>query len=74
MTQFEQCTEMTGSTSEGRVEIKCKLGFWSVFAPTRELAVREAMHYFSQYRSDGEYHSIIGGKTPAQVLMERRNE
>jgi hypothetical protein len=35
--------------------IKCKEGLWRVDAPTKELAEREAMHYFWQYYHDGEY-------------------
>ena len=35
--------------------VKCKLGLWGVFAPTKEQAMKEAMYYFVQYFNDGEY-------------------
>ena len=39
----------------GEYSIKCKKGLWAVFAPTKEIAEREARHYFIQYYGDGEY-------------------
>lgn len=38
-----------------RFEAKCKKGFFSADAPTREQCESEAMYYFSQYWGDGEY-------------------
>lgn len=35
--------------------ITCRKGLWWVDAPTEEEARREAMHYFLQYFSEGEY-------------------
>ena len=35
--------------------IRCKKGLWSVTAPTKSQAEREAMRYFTQYFEDGEY-------------------
>lgn len=42
-----------------QVEIKCKLGLWSVTGDPFE-AYAEALHYFAQYMGDGEYSSILG--------------
>lgn len=50
-------------------KISCKLGLWSVEAPTRNRAESEARHYFRQYRDDGEYYSIIGGTSPVEVFI-----
>ena len=44
---------------DGRVEIDCKLGLWSVSAPDDQTAEREAVHYWRQYWQDGEYKKII---------------
>ena len=50
--------ENTTTTDDGdRVCIACKKGLWSVDAPTKEDALREARHYFAQYYQDGEYDS-----------------
>ena len=43
------------SESNGRFNIDCVKGLWGVSAPTKEDAKREAMHYFIQYFTDGEY-------------------
>tara|TARA_R110000787_G_scaffold174803_2_gene287358 strand:- start:527 stop:649 length:123 start_codon:yes stop_codon:yes gene_type:complete len=32
-------------------------------------AMDEATYYFSQYKSDGEYSSIIGGKNVVETLL-----
>ena len=44
----------TKRSRDGRT-IKCRLGLWSVMAPTREDALREAQRYFILYYLDGEY-------------------
>lgn len=36
--------------------VSCKSGFWAIYAPTKDEAEREAMNYFVQYYSDGEYN------------------
>nr|BDD47738.1 hypothetical protein 1 [Piscirickettsiaceae bacterium] len=69
MDDFDKCTTMIRHNDTGIVMINCRLGLWSVKANTRELTMREAMVYFNQYKADGEYHSIIGGKTPLEVLI-----
>lgn len=42
-----------------RHEYRCPLGFWSVDAPDKESARREAIHYFCQYDADGEYDRLV---------------
>jgi len=40
---------------KARVSIACKKGLWAVDAPDLETAESEALNYFTQYYSDGEY-------------------
>ena len=63
---FQQCT--TQSTDGDRHVITCNLGLWEVSAPTREQVMREAQHYFMQYKLDGEYSGIIGGVVVMGVI------
>lgn len=60
MNDFDKCTTKIIHPS-GRTVVICKLGLWSVTAPTELEAISEGIHYFEQYKSDGEYHEIIGG-------------
>ena len=55
----------------GVITIKCKLGFWSVSGRDQKEVVSDARHYFGQYLSDGEYHELVGGKSPLQILMSQ---
>ena len=55
----------------GRTSIDCKLGLWGVDAPSAKVAMREAVYYFEQYKQDGEYSSILGGKSVIEKLMEK---
>jgi hypothetical protein len=32
--------------------------------------MRDALHYFEQYKLDGEYSSIIGGESVIEKLMK----
>ena len=66
--KFEKCVIVTRHRC-GRTAINCKLGLWGVDAPTLEQAVDEAKHYFLQYLGDGEYSSIVGGKTVIETLL-----
>lgn len=68
MTEFEKCT-VTKKDGD-RFTIRCRLNFWSVSAKTLEQALNEARHYFYQYRKDGEYYKILGGKSPSQLIWE----
>ncbi len=67
--KFYKCVTIT-KHDNGNVSVDCKLGLWGVEAPAMREAVVEAKHYFLQYLGDGEYFEIIGGKTPAEVLIE----
>jgi len=51
------------------IEIECSLGLWSVSGTKYEFIYNEALHYFKQYMDDGEYSSIIGGKSVAEKLF-----
>lgn len=42
----------------GRHIYECPKGLWSVSSPERKVALREAVHYFQQYYSDGEYTNV----------------
>ena len=59
MNDFKKCIK---TTIEGdRLTIACKLGLWSVsghiFDPFR--INDEALHYFMQYKKDGEYDKLL---------------
>jgi len=68
MSEFNRCVNRK-KTKSGYYEIECKLGLWSVMAPTKKEAEHEAKYYFSQYKLDGEYSSIIGGKSVTEKLF-----
>lgn len=56
-TDYLKCTKVK-KVKYGYV-VSCKLGLWRVQAPTEEEAHREAMQYFQQYFSDGEYDKLL---------------
>ena len=58
MNDFDKCTVKIKHRC-GRTIINCKLGLWGVDAPSAKVAMREATYYFNQYKSDGEYSSIL---------------
>lgn len=66
---FHKCTTMT--KRNGVIEIECKLGLWSVQGKFMMQVINEALHYFDQYKRDGEYSSIIGGKSVIEVMTSR---
>ena len=68
MTEMEKCTTYTRNGD--MCTISCNLGLWEVQAPYGLQLINEATHYFEQYKADGEYHAILGGKTPTEVLAE----
>ena len=70
--QFRACT-VKKKCKNGLTEIECKLGLWGVGAYHEINAVAEALHYFRQYKADGEYSSIIGGKDAVETLLTRGN-
>lgn len=69
MSDFDRCVTLTRDRMANYV-FTCKKGFWSVSAHSCPKARREAEHYFQQYKSDGEYHEIIGGDTQSDVLKK----
>jgi hypothetical protein len=69
---YKACTNIV--THGGRTNIACKLGLWSVNSLCYSTAQREAQRYFNQYKSDGEYSSIIGGKSVDDLFWESLNE
>jgi len=44
----------------GQVEIRCKLGLWSVSGREHKEVKIEAKHYWIQYYEDGEYNKFLG--------------
>lgn len=70
MSEFNRC--VTRKKLKSVYEIQCNMGLWSVIAPTKKEAEQEAKYYFSQYKLDGEYSSIIGGKNAAETLLEKQ--
>ncbi len=69
MTDIEKCT--TYRRVGDVCTISCNLGLWSVSGEYGLVLMNEANHYFEQYKSDGEYSSIIGGKTVVEKLKEQ---
>lgn len=70
--EFEKCT--IANSYDGGFQIKCKLGLWSVAGRHLDSLKIEAKHYFEQYKSDGEYHKILGGASPLQIIFNQRND
>jgi len=70
MTDMENCSTYTRNGD--LCEIKCNLGLWAVSGKYGLALINEASHYFEQFKSEGEYSSIIGGKTTAEILMGER--
>jgi len=54
---FNKCVTIKHWTD--RSEIKCKLGLWSVSGLFGVTLFNEALHYFSQYYTDGEYSKLL---------------
>ena len=68
LTEYKACTNI--SISHGRTTISCKLGLWTVSSRCVSRVQREAQRYFNQYNADGEYSSIIGGKSVDDVFWD----
>ena len=66
MGKFNRCVNRK-KLDAGGYEIECKFGLWSVQASTKSEAEQEARYYFEQYKLDGEYHTILGGKSPVDI-------
>jgi hypothetical protein len=67
--QFNKCiTKRT--RKNGNTSINCKLGLWGVSASNEFEAIVEALRYWHQYKEDGEYSEIIGGKSVIDRLTK----
>lgn len=58
---FDRCVEVK-LLKDGTVEVRCRLGLWSVSSKDRDMAMREALHYWRQYRADGEYGDLLSNQ------------
>jgi hypothetical protein len=67
MSELEKCT--TYRRDGSNCTITCNLGLWEVSGNYGLQLINEAEHYFQQYKSDGEYYQIIGGKSPVELMM-----
>jgi len=67
---MEKCT--TYKRVGDKCTISCNLGLWEVSGEYGLALINEACHYFEQYKGDGEYSSIIGGKTVVETLLENK--
>jgi hypothetical protein len=60
---FERCCKQEREISSASLlptyRATCKKGLWMVEGTDREHTLKEAMHYFIQYWSDGEYDDIL---------------
>ena len=66
MEDFKKCTN---TVFDGDMwDIGCKLGLWGVTGEDKDQVQDEALHYFRQYKEDGEYYKILGGESPAEKL------
>ena len=68
MSDFEKCVNFK-KRSDGGFIFECKFGFWGVQAFNFETAKSQAVRYFELYKSDGEYSSLIGGKSVVDNLV-----
>ena len=55
---FEKCIDRK-LMKDGSLEIQCKLGFWGVSGKDEDEIEKEAVHYWMQYASDGDYSDYI---------------
>ena len=70
LTIFQKMALCVNETKKGnKVEIACKMGLWSVIGNESDVYFN-ALHYFKQYMDDGEYSSIIGGKSVIDNLTK----
>ena len=66
---FDKCVTVTRNKSTANYIFRCKKGLWAVESYSSPKARREAMHYFLQYKADGEYHDLIGGPSIEEVFL-----
>ena len=68
LTDMEKCT--TYKREGDQCTISCNLGLWSVSGKYGVDIINEALHYFRQYKMDGEYSEILGGKNVMDTLFD----
>ena len=69
MSNYDDFKKCTHTIFDGDVwDISCKLGLWGAQCENKAAAQDEAIYYFNQYKEDGEYRSIIGGKSAIELL------
>ena len=70
--QFIQCVNIT--KNEHGTEIDCVNGLWGVNGPDYFQCMNEAIHYWLQYKSDGEYDELLKpklrGYSPDLIIMD----
>lgn len=71
--EFSACTNRVVS-KDGWVSISCKLGMWSVEGRDEDAVLQEALHYFRQYKADGEYGHIIGGPAVSYAIRKEQSQ
>jgi len=68
---FQKCVDIIHKGSV--VEINCKLGLWGVRGQWDDADInREALHYWRQYKEDGEYSNILGGESVIDKLVNKK--
>lgn len=68
MSDFEKCVK-----TSHKYKIDCVLGLWSVEGSSKASVESKAFHYWQQYKKDGEYYKILGGESPAIVMLKTHN-
>lgn len=68
---FERCCKQEREISSASLlptyRATCRKGLWMVEGTDQEHTLKEAMHYFIQYWSDGEYDDILGAMEEQSV-------
>lgn len=64
--EFKKCTSTVFDGDEW--SISCGINLWEVSGSCQHTVEDEALSYFRQYKADGEYSSIIGGKSVTELL------
>ena len=58
---FDRCV-VVRVAKDGETHIRCRKYLWSVTCRDRETAEREALNYWMQYLTDGEYADLLNEK------------
>ena len=71
---FDRCTTTRRLDRGKRVEVRCRLGLWSVETSNLATARAQAKHYWVQYWQDGEYDSLLSNQTLCNNKQKARGE